>query len=100
MEIQNNHQLVKHNRRVCFHYRSEAHSSPKGEKDPATINSYSISGNDLILTHEKYYGRNFDATDSLRDWKLINVDKQDCAPDKLTRLRFDDQIEEIKIIET
>jgi hypothetical protein len=53
----------------------------------------------LILTHEKYYDRRLDAMDSLRDWKLVNVDMKDCNPEKLDRLINDREIEEIKIVE-
>jgi len=77
----------------------KGHSYPKDQANPATLNDYSISGNDLILTHKKYYSRRFDATDSFRDWRLINVDKIDCDPDKLSRLINDLRIEEIKIVE-
>ena len=42
---------------------------------------------------------NFDATDTLRDWKLINVDMTDCDPKKLSSLTHDRGIKEIKIIE-
>lgn len=99
MEVLNNHQLVKQNRKVCVRYRSREHSLRNEQKDPASIDSYSIKGNDLILTHKKYYDRRLDAVDSFRDWKLINVDMRDCDRRKLSRLVKDLQIEEIKIVE-
>src|ERR1700751_4596958 len=99
MEILNNHQLVKRNRRVCFHYRAYEHSFTKQEKNPATIDYYSIEGNDLILTHKNYHDEKYIATDTLRDWRLINVDMTDCDPEKLSSLMDDRGINEIKIIE-
>jgi hypothetical protein len=53
----------------------------------------------LILTHENYYDQKFVATDTLRDWRLINVDMTDCDPEKLSSLMDDHGINEIKIIE-
>ena len=99
MEILNNHQLVKTKGRIFFHYRIDDHSFLKQKKNPATIDYYSISGNDLILTHENYHDQKFVATDTLRDWRLINVDMTDCDPKKLSRLTHDRGIKEIKIIE-
>ena len=99
MEILNNHQLVKTKGRISFHYRVDDDSFLKQKKNPATIDYYSIAGNDLILTHENYYDQKFIATDTLRDWRLINVDMTDCDPKKLSRLTDDRGIKEIKIIE-
>lgn len=99
MEILNNRQLIKQNRR-SFHYRPNDHSSPNGQRDLAIIDNYSILENDLILIHKKYYDRMYEATDAIRDWKLINVDKNDCDPKKLDRLIKDHRIEEVKIAET
>ena len=98
MEILNNHQLVKRNRRV-FHYRVNDHSSRNNGKNPANIDYYSIVGNDLILTHENYHDPKYEATDTLRDWRLLNVDMTDCDPEKLSELMDDRVIDEIKIIE-
>jgi hypothetical protein len=53
----------------------------------------------LILTHENYHDEKFVATDTLRDWRLINVDMTDCDPEKLSSLTDDCGINEIKIIE-
>jgi len=99
MDILNNHQIVKTKGRIFFHYRIDDQSFLKQNKNAATIDYYSIAGNDLILTHENYYDEKFVAIDTLRDWRLINVDMTDCDPEKLSRLADDRGIKEIKIIE-
>ena len=91
--------MVNQNRRLSFHFRLIDYDLSKEHKNPATLESYSISGNDLILTHRKYYGLELDAADAFRDWKLINVNKTDCDPKKLCRLIGDNHVAEIKIIE-
>ena len=70
----------------------------EGVKSIGTFEYFSISGNDLTLTQDKYYALRLDANDSLTDWKLLNVNHSDCAVDKLDRLIKDCGFEEIKIV--
>jgi hypothetical protein len=98
MEILNNHRLTTRNPKVFFHYSHKEYFLSNEQRSPLRFNSYSISGNNLILTHDKYFDFRLDAMDSLRDWKLLNVDRKDCNPEKLDRLVKDRDIVEIKIV--
>ena len=99
METLNNHQLAKIKGRILFHYYIDEESFMNQKENPATIDHYYITGNDLILTHKNYHDEKYIATDTLRDWRLLNVDMSDCDPEKLSKLTNDRLINEIKIIE-
>ncbi len=98
METMNKHQLTTRSPKILFHYSRKEYLLSNQQKNPLKFDSYSLSGNDLILTHDKYYGRELEAMDSFRDWKLVNVDPEDCNSEKLKRLVKDYGIEEIKIV--
>ena len=97
MEILNHHHQLNQPGKVTFKYRLRD-AAPNEQKYSATFDYYSISGNNLILTQLRYW--DLEATDSLRDWKLINVDITDCDQEKLSRLINDSDMNELKIIET
>jgi hypothetical protein len=99
MEIRNNHHPLNERAKVIFRYHI-TDDAPNEHKNSATFDVYLISGNDLILTQKRYYELQLEATDSLRDWKLINVDMTDCDPEKLSRLIDDAGMNEIEIVET
>ena len=100
METRNNLQLFRLDDKAFF-YRLIDKERPASEvtKPDIAIYSYSITGKDLILTQNKYSGHVFNEPDALTDWKLKNVEMEDCSPLKLRRLKRDWQLREMKIME-
>lgn len=94
------HPLLKQNGKFAIRHVYKRHPDPQALKNYSKFDHYSISGNDLILTQGKYNSLESDATDSLRDWKLKNVNITDCDPGKLSRLINDHKMIEIEIVKT